>query len=130
MCNYSVYAEATRDAVQGDNLIVRDGGLFDTANVNVAVCLKPGTEIGFDEPIKHCGSYRYSNHEWDVPDDFNESVAILGESGNFDVLEFADGSRMLLSNLIAGQKVKVLQLPVSEQSGRTESAQVSEREPA
>jgi hypothetical protein len=131
MCNYSTCASETRDAVKGDNLVTFGRGLFDAADHTVAVCLKPGTEIGFDEPIKHCGSYRYPKHEWNAPDGFKESVAILRVGlENLDVLEFADGSRMLLSNLSAGQKVKVLQLPVSEQSQRKESAPVSEREPA
>jgi len=120
MCNYSNYAAETRDAVQGEVLVVHYGGFSDPENLNIAVCLKPGTELGFDEPIRHRGSYRYSNHQWpnQLVDDRVLQVArsrIVGPE-NLDALEFSDGRYMLLSNLIAGQRAKVLQLPSAKRT--------------
>lgn len=129
MCNYSGYAAKTRDAVKGDTMVVHHGGFFEPNNLEMAVCLKPGTELGFSEPIRHCGSYRYSNHQWNpeggwalTPSTLKEQVArsrIVGPE-NLDAIEFSDGTYMLLTNLIAGQRVKVLQLPVGAVEVKTD----------
>ncbi len=57
MCDYSLEHVASRAATVADRLIVTPfsgtitRGFAGAGDLNRAVCLRPGTEIAFDEPV-------------------------------------------------------------------------------
>ena len=91
-------------------------GFADPAELDVAVCVLPGTEIAFNAPIKKFAGW-YDN---DVPPIKGEhSVAIFRQvekeiaHTHHDCLELPDGQRVLLTQLQEGQHATVLQLPAA-----------------
>ena len=129
MCEYSIENHAeTRDAVVGDKLITTDFGYgtrgFSTqTNRKVAVCLKPGTELVFAKNVKVRQPWNES-FKYVLKKIFRLNYDVVGgttavfrqlEIGNHrDAIEFSDGSTVLLTKLMTGQKATVLQLPVKE----------------
>jgi hypothetical protein len=122
MCNYSLEATRTRDAVVGDKLIT---STFDPKASSVgfaaaedpacAVCLKPGTEIVFDEPAK-CGWHNYDCWQpYTANREVLGTVAIISiepiAMHDMDVLDFPGHKKQLLRYLAAGQTATVIQLP-------------------
>lgn len=119
MCDHSLHHMKSRPAAVGDKLITHDFGTgtrgFKDVNqpageAPVAVCVLPGTEIGFDEPIRH----------FDRCDtDPKYSVAIFRQvhkdrvDVHHDTLEFPDGKQVLLNMLCTLQHATVLQLPAA-----------------
>ena len=82
----------------------------------VAVCLLPGTEVAFDQPI------RVSYPLWDLRLEIDEgfpAVAVFAQKNkdtpytHHDCLQFADGRQVLLTSLQEGQTCSVLQLPAA-----------------
>ena len=63
MCDYSLEHLASRPAKVGDKLITTSfkhcftGGFCASGDPNVAVCLKPGTELAFDREIRIPGGF-------------------------------------------------------------------------
>jgi hypothetical protein len=122
MCDYSLHLVPSRPAKVDDRLVTTNfrnsitRGFAAVGEPNVAVCLLPGTEIGFDEnvecepifglgilPRKKVGQrlarFRQINMESPV--------------AHHDALEFPDGQVVLLTRLCAGQRATVLQLPAT-----------------
>lgn len=57
MCDFSLEHTASRAAKRGDRLMTHrfpssTTGLVEPGHVETAVCLRPGTELAFDEPIQ------------------------------------------------------------------------------
>ena len=117
---------ASRPAVVGDELTLTRSyggssskGFFPTSEENstTAVCLIPGTELAFAEPIKinACDSFYYESDH--VVSEY--SVAKFVEKGSkendkfqyHDALELPNGRQVILQALPMGQKCTVLQLP-------------------
>ena len=76
MCDYSLQNVRSRPAAVGDNLITRNFGTgtrgFAAAeDLNMAVCLMPGTEIAFPESI----ALRTSSYD-DVPKSARRTYSI------------------------------------------------------
>lgn len=117
MCDYSLHAVKSRAAQVGDKLITHNfgtgtRGFAAVDDSKVAVCVRPGTEIGFDETIKR------SRWSFFLPQRFSYSkVAIFrqvdkdNKARHHDALEFPDGKIVLLTTLDEGQRATVLQLP-------------------
>jgi hypothetical protein len=62
MCDYSLHAVASRPAKVGEMLITTSfsggtRGFAAEGEPNVAVCLLPGTELAFDQDVKHDQSW-------------------------------------------------------------------------
>ena len=63
MCDYSLHHVASRPATVGDKLVTTrfvntpTGGFAARDNANVAVCLRPGTELAFTRDVSHRGSH-------------------------------------------------------------------------
>ena len=126
MCDYSLHAVAMRPAQVGETLITTTfygtatRGFASESEPAVAVCMLPGTELAFAEDVK------YDNRSlWTRTTNFR-----VGKFGaidpdvphrHHDAIEFPDGSRVLVTQLLEGQRVTVLQLPVVHQV--TEHAQ-------
>lgn len=127
MCDYSLMHAKSRPAEVGDKLVVKNfgsgtRGFAPQDRVNegdIAVCVKPGTEIAFSAPIK-------TGQPWFVQTlmgvflsshDSNHTVAIFRQINkdephrHHDALETPDGRVILLTGLTEGQTATVLQLP-------------------
>lgn len=143
MCDYSLEHVKSRAAKVGDkivstaftNTITR--GFASAEDPSTAVCLLPGTEIGFDNNIvaDHVLGFFPSKK-------FNTNVAIFREVQpetphvHHDSLELATGQTILVTRLLPGQQATVLQLPVDAKStkvlpgGLTLAAVVQQNEQA
>jgi hypothetical protein len=118
MCDYSLHSVKSRPAKVGDKLTTRNfgtgtRGFAASEDVNVAVCVRPGTELSFADEVccvptglliwrgktiaHKTAIFRQSNKEW--------------LTAHHDALEFPDGQIVLLTALVEGQRATVLQLP-------------------
>jgi len=122
MCDYSLHNVASRPAKAGDKLVTTDfvdsatRGFSTIGEPNVAVCLRPGTELAFRDEVKY-------NHllAWLFPKsrfgNIGEKAARFRQINlddpiaHHDALEFANGKVILLTSLRPGQCATVLQLP-------------------
>jgi hypothetical protein len=120
MCDYSLHHVLSRPATVGDKLITTKfndtptGGFAAAGNADVAVCLRPGTELAFDDdvtcepalgilPSRKIGQRlaRFRQINMDQP------------CVHHDALEFPDGKIVLVTRLCAGQCATVLQMPAA-----------------
>jgi hypothetical protein len=133
MCDYSLGACKTRDAAVGNELIsgsilsaYRQQSMtrgFHAANApDVAVCLRPGTELAFDGPVKTDGNtwWPFSANEWPHTTAIFREVGIDRPMQHHDTLEFPDGTSVLVTRLAPGQKCRVLQLGVDPKVAHAE----------
>ena len=130
MCDYSLHRIKSRPARVDDKLTTRDfrtgtRGFAASEDANVAVCVRPGTELCFarevmcqpigmlgwrDNVIKHrTAIFRQVN---------KEKVA-----AHHDALEFPDGQIVLLTCLGEGQEATILQLPAEPKTAVEAEAQ-------
>ncbi len=106
MCDYSLHAVATRPAEVAETLVstpfsTGTRGFASPDDPKVAVCLRPGTEIAFENDDKP-----YQHH---------------------DALEFSNGAIVLVTNLTAGQRATVLQLPANPIEVKPQASQPAAR---
>jgi hypothetical protein len=118
MCDYSLHNVASRPAKVADKLVVMDfaksitRGFAAVGEPDVAVCLRRGTELAFDNDIEYDRALsvfgkarvnhkvaRFRQVNMDNPD------------AHHDALEFPGGEVVLVTRLVAGQTATVLQLP-------------------
>ena len=134
MCDYSLHHVASRPAKVGDKLLTSKffntptGGFAAVDDVNVAVCLLPGTEIAFEQDVEcepALGLFpgrtlgqrlaRFRQINMDQP------------CVHHDALEFPDGKIVLVTRLCEGQRATVLQMPAAARSPRPASEAAAER---
>ena len=136
MCDYSLHATASRAAKAGDKLIstsfsrTATRGFAAETDRNVAVCLMPGTELGFGDNVKY-----YRNWFWSANTGFNvarfRKIQPSSRQPHQDALEFPDGRIVLLTALVRGQRARVLQLPSQVNAPpRSEVSRAAPAEPA
>lgn len=118
MCDYSLHHVAFRPAKAGDKLVSTrfagsiTRGFADASDPGTAVCLRPGTELAFDRDVAFeprlalfpkrkvaARVARFRQVDLDKP------------STHHDALEFPNGRVVLLTRLVEGQAVTVLQTP-------------------
>jgi hypothetical protein len=140
MCDYSLHNVATRPAQIEDNLVTTrfdntiTRGFTAVGEPNVAVCLRPGTEIAFDENVECESSFGFGVFPGKKIGlrlarfrQINTGNAVT----HHDALEFRDGQVVLLTRLCEGQRATVLQLPASAGPEFAEERATSEvREPS
>ena len=118
MCDYSLHFVKSRPAKVADRLVTarfdnsHTRGFAGVGEPEVAVCLRPGTELAFDDNIEYenfWGMLPHRKVDWSKaqfrhvrPDD---------PHAHHDALEFPDGQIVLLTRLCEGQRATVLQLP-------------------
>jgi len=119
MCDYSLHAVASRPAQVGETLITTTfrgtstRGFASESDPSVAVCMLPGTELAFEHEVKY-------DNRWIWTRTINSRVGKFGKidphihDRHHDAIEFADGNYVLVTQLCEGQRVSVLQLPVSQ----------------
>jgi hypothetical protein len=123
MCDYSLENVASRAARVGDKLVSTQfvnaltRGFAAIGEPNIAVCLLPGTELGFDQDVEcdhPLGLYERRK--------LREKVARFRQINlhspyeHHDALEFPSGKVVLLTRLCVGQTGTVLQLPTHTQA--------------
>ena len=125
MCDYSLQNVKSRAAQVGDKLTTRNfgtgtRGFAAPEDSTTAVCLLPGTELAFCEPVAIGG------HD---PKTIAHKTAIFRQvdkeqpSRHHDALEFPDGETVLLTDLAEHQHATVLQLPVRPETAAEAEAQ-------
>ena len=120
MCDYSLHLVASRAAQVGDELVTTKfdnsltRGFAAIGEPNVAVCLLPGTEVGFEKDVD-CEGFlgvlpsRKLMHKVARFRQINQGKV----TSHHDALEFPDGEIVLLTRLCEGQRARVLQLPAT-----------------
>jgi hypothetical protein len=131
MCDYSLLHVRSRPAKVGDKLNTRDfgtgtRGFAASEDAAVAVCILPGTELAFSDTVT------VSNRRFFVgwtAETLAYSTAIFRQVNkhdprvHHDALEFPDGRIVLLTKLMVGQEVTVLQLPAQPTTATEVDAQ-------
>jgi hypothetical protein len=123
MCDYSLHNVASRPAKVGDRLTTRNfgtgtRGFAASEDVRVAVCVLPGTELAFANPVERGPAGLLG---W-VRKTVNYRTAIFRQvnkerpAAHHDALEFPDGQVSLLTSLKEGQEAVVLQLPAQSKN--------------
>jgi hypothetical protein len=119
MCDYSLHHVRSRPAKVGDKLTSRDfnlgtRGFAASEDMNVAVCVLPGTELSFERevtcvPRMMRWGAKTINHQTAIFRQINKGWT----TAHHDALEFPDGQVVLLTLLTEGQRATVLQLPAT-----------------
>ena len=119
MCDYSLHAVASRPAEVGETLVTTTfrgtstRGFASERDPTVAVCLLPGTELAFESEVKY-------DNRWIWTRTIDSRVGKFGKidphihDRHHDAIEFPDGNYVLVTQLCEGQRVSVLQLPVTQ----------------
>lgn len=126
MCDYSLHGVETRPAKVGDNLVstrfaaALTRGFADVGEPQVAVCLRPGTELAFEQDVEiDYGLGRLL--PWLGFGRTRQRVARFRQINtdrpdtHHDALELPNGKVVLLTMLSEGQRATVLQLPANAQ---------------
>jgi len=133
MCDYSLQFVASRPAVVGDKLVSAKfsnaitGGFATVAEPDVAVCLRPGTEVAFEQEVEYEHGFFPSLK---LGKKLGAKMARFRQVNrdephvHHDALEFPDGQIVLITRLCEGQHAIVLQLPAAP---RTEDAESQRR---
>ena len=118
MCDYSLHFVTTRPAMVADKLVTTrfdvstTRGFAEVGEPNVAVCVRPGTEISFENEVECYGVWSSSlRHKLGQRIARFRQVNQNDPQAHHDALEFPDGQIMLLTRLCEGQHATVLQLP-------------------
>jgi hypothetical protein len=116
MCDYSLENVASRAANKGEKLVstrfpnAMTKGFAGLGQPGVAVCLRPGTELAFDDTVefeKSCLQTARTN----VKVATFRQIDLDNRHAHHDALQFADGQIVRLASLIPGQVATVLQMP-------------------
>jgi hypothetical protein len=130
MCDYSLHSVKARSARVGDKLTTRDfgtgtRGFAAPEDMNVAVCVLPGTELAFAHDVQRLSARLWPWHNRTI----EQKTAIFRQinkekiAAHHDALEFPDGQVVLLTCLREGQEATVLQLPAEPRSAAEVEAQ-------
>src|ERR1700722_6542470 len=117
MCDYSLHAVATRPAEVAETLVstkfqsTTTRGFASPDNPQVAVCLRPGTEIAFENDAQTDGMI-FRKNIGDRLARFRQ-IGLDRPAQHHDALEFSNGAIVFVTDLTAGQRATVLQLPAS-----------------
>lgn len=121
MCDYSLERVASRPAKVGDKLVTARFSISYTVGFcgvgerNVAVCLRPGTELAFEDDIKvprifGLFPFRRLGTKLARFRHVNEGCPTM----HHDALELPGGQTVLLTSLCEGQQATVIQLPATK----------------
>lgn len=133
MCDYSLHGVLNRPAKVGDKLVSTNfvssftRGFTAIDEPKVAVCLRPGTELAFENDVEYEHVFRRL-----VPrlgfGKTGQRVARFRQINmdrpdmHHDALEFPDGKIVLVTRLCSGQNATVLQLPAGPQDAHGDEA--------
>jgi hypothetical protein len=130
MCDYSLHSVKSRPAKVGDKLTTRDfgtgtRGFAASEDMNLAVCVLPGTELSFADEIRclPTGSIACRDEVIDHKTAIFRQINKERVAAHHDALEFPDGRIVLLTFLNEDQQATVLQLPAEPKTGVESEAQ-------
>jgi hypothetical protein len=146
MCDYSLHHVASRPAKVGDRIVSTrfdnsiTGGFAAVGEPDVAVCLRPGTELAFNEDVSYSRGFGL------IPPRFGyatipqrvarfRQIDINRPNTHHDALEFPNGECVLVTMLREGLTATVLQLPAdpdqkaAAETAAIETAATPQREP-
>ena len=131
MCDYSLHAVATRPAEVAETLVSTNfstgtHGFASPDDPKVAVCLRPGTEIAFENDIQTVGAMMFRKNIGVRLARFRQ-INLNQPHQHHDALEFSNGAIVLVTDLAAGQRATVLQLPASPIEERPQASQPAAR---
>jgi hypothetical protein len=134
MCDYSLHHVNARPAKVGDRLTIHDFGLGTRGfaapeDMDVAVCLLPGTELSFAGMVRTSAlGERVINYRTAIFRQINQEKKWV----HHDALEFPNGEIVMLTHLQERQQATVLQLPASAgvAGQQTEPSIASEASPS
>jgi hypothetical protein len=131
MCDYSLHAVATRPAEVAETLVSTSffagtHGFASPDDPKVAVCLRPGTEIAFENDIQTVGAMMFRKNIGVRLARFRQ-INLNQPHQHHDALEFSNGAIVLVTDLAAGQRATVLQLPASPIEERPQASQPAAR---
>jgi hypothetical protein len=114
MCDYSLQHIASRPARVGETLTTYHfgtgtRGFHVPQEAGCAVCVLPGTELGFAHEIKYWenGMRTSTRHRTAIFRQVNKQIPHV----HHDALELPDGRVLMVNHLFEGQQATVLQLP-------------------
>ncbi len=132
MCDYSLHAVASRAAEASEVLVstkflgTHTRGFASPGDPTTAVCLRPGTEIAFEQNAfaegtifrKNIGAKlaRFRQIDLDRP------------AQHHDALEFSNGKIVKVTDLVIGQRVRIVQMPVDPVTRRATTEHTAEQE--
>jgi hypothetical protein len=128
MCDYSLEHLASRPAKVGDKLATTrfkyslTGGFCAIGEPNVAVCLKPGTELAFEREIEIPAGFWWRSTKLEAKVARFRRVNEGCRTMHHDALELPNGQIVLLTRLREGQFVTVIQLPATEHQHETQDS--------
>jgi hypothetical protein len=130
MCDYSLHAFATRPAEVAETLVSTNfctgtHGFASLDDPKVAVCLRPGTELAFENDVQTDGMMFRKNIGVRLAR-FRQ-IDLDKRYQHHDALEFSNGTIVLVTNLAAGQRATVLQLPASPIEEKPQASQPAAR---
>jgi hypothetical protein len=140
MCDYSLHGVASRPAKVGDQLLTNQfwntntRGFSAVENPRLAVCLLPGTEVGFEKEVERqltgfqLLSLRRRNARIPHKVARFRQINLENPCTHHDALEFPNGETVLLTHLRAGQRATVLQLPAFPRPATTAEARATPAE--
>ena len=117
MCDYSLEHLASRPAKVGDKLVTTGfkfsltGGFCAIGEPNVAVCLRPGTELAFDREIKVPAGFWLRSKKLGTKVARFRQVNVGWRAMHHDALELPNGQIVFVTRLCEGQTATVIQLP-------------------
>jgi len=131
MCDYSLHAVDSRPAEVAEMLIstkfqsTTTRGFASPDNPQVAVCLRPGTEIAFENDAQSDGML----FRKDVGARLARfrQVDLHQPAQHHDALEFSNGAIVLVTDLVPGQRATVLQLPANPVEQKAKVSQSAAR---
>jgi hypothetical protein len=127
MCDYSLQNVKSRPAQVGDKLTTRNfgtgtGGFAAPEDATTAVCLVPGTELAFTQPVVVGDWLGRRTVRQDQTAIFRQVDRDIPHR-HHDALEFPNGETVLLTCLAEYQSATVLQLPVRPETAAEAEAQ-------
>lgn len=136
MCDYSLQQVASRPASVGDKLVTsRFTGAFsqgfasasetkdEVGNCTTAICVVPGTEIGFDDDITTRAMYGMEEKSWPYTVGIFRQINAHNPYMHHDALELPNGEHVLVNELKLGLGATVLQLPAAPKNETEAKAQ-------
>lgn len=124
MCDYSLHCVASRAAEAAETLVVTNfygtstRGFASPSEPTVAVCLRPGTEVAFEEEACREGAL-FRRKMGDRVARFRQ-VDLDNPTVHHDALEFPDGTIVKVNDLVVGQRARILQLPAEPKAAPAE----------
>ena len=130
MCDYSLQHVASPPAAVGETLVsTRFGesitrGFASPDQPGVAVCLLPGTELTFERDVEFDDLFGNGRRTIAARVARFRQVDRDQRHMHHDALEFPGGEVMLVTRLVEGQRVTVLQLPAAPRATKETESQV------